>query len=208
MRKYNVTNSRFLLDLLRKRGRAYSDLRAMCWDNDSQSDHAALELAENLRSELTEFLRGNFDTINRKLREYSRQPPRIAVRLRESPSRRVQPSDFYTTTKTIRLGNRDVLLETTHSNAATPEELVYGVIRRALESGDIKNLALCQQCEKLFYRDSTKGKFCSDDCHNAHFNNLEDRADKAHERYVRKMRKLHGPKVPVARRPRKKLREE
>jgi hypothetical protein len=203
VKKKNVTNSEFLLNLIKKRGRAYSDLREMCWDNETQSDHAANRLSDELKSDLRAFLGGNFSIVNEKLTKYSRQPPLIAVRALRS-SQKSLTQDLYTTAKTLRVGDCDVLLETTHSNAASPEELIYGIVRRALESGDIKNLALCHQCEKLFYRKSAKGKFCTDGCHDTHFNNLEDRADKAHDRYVEKMKELYGPNTVVARRPRKK----
>ena len=70
MSKKNVTNSRFLLKIATKRGTAYRDFRDICWDYDTQSDASAGELSSELESDLTKLMRGDFETINRKLAEY------------------------------------------------------------------------------------------------------------------------------------------
>ena len=61
---------------------------------------------------------------------------------------------------------------------ATPHQLLYGSLRRCVDSGDIAHLALCRKCRRIFYRKSLKGEFCSDECRWSYFNGGEDRKSK------------------------------
>jgi len=201
MTKNSVTNSKFLADIVRdRRSRAYKNLLKICWDNDAQSDASAPRLSEELKLVLIELLKGDSTAANQKLADHGTKPGLTVIRQGLAAKRSYLNSDV----KEVRIGQNKAWVETIFPNDATPEELVYGVLRRALNSGDIKHLELCQTCGKLFYRKSLKGKFCSNDCRWTSFNHRDGREDEAHERYVKKKKKLLGAKTTVARRPRKR----
>jgi hypothetical protein len=153
------TNSRLLADIvLNPRSRAYKDLLEMSWDNETQSDASAAQLRDELKSTLIDLLQAqNLDVVNEKLAKAPAAPPAV-VRLRVSEPTTGVPADD------IRLGKHRLFVRRAIIGA-TAEELVYGVLRRALESKDIERLALCEQCGKLFYRGkSLKRSFCSNQC--------------------------------------------
>src|SRR5918993_144727 len=141
MARNSVTNSRLLADIaLNKRSRAYSDLRAICWDNNLQSDQAAIKLSRELKSVLIDLLSGNFELFNRKIAEHSTKPSVILLRPVGQSTR--APLSLTATTKVIRIGERDAVIETSPSDSPDAEEIIYKLVLRALESGDIQHLAL------------------------------------------------------------------
>jgi hypothetical protein len=202
MQKNSALNSRWLADIvLNRRSRAYKDLCTMATENGLQSDGAAANICVELKSVLMDLLSGNFEPVNRKLAEYTSKPPVITVRPVGSP----RPVSFSlaTTTQKVRVGDHEVIVQTSPPDKADAEEITYRVLLRSLVSGDIQRLAICHHCRNLFYRKSLKGTWCSDRCRWAHFNQLPGREEEAHKRYVKRVRKIH-PAAPVARRPRKK----
>jgi len=204
MAKNRVTNSKVLADIvLNRRSNAYKELCAICDEDGIQSDRPAERLRSELSEVLMDLLRGKFDAVNQKLNEYPRKPASISIA--SSKTKPAVSEQFFSTTKAIRIGDNEAFINTVRSNEASPEYLVYGVLARALETGDIQYLGLCKQCEKLFYRKSLKGKFCGDDCRWTAFNHREGREEKAHERYEKRIRSLPGKaNVRIDRRPRKK----
>ena len=78
----------------------------------------------------------------------------------------------------IRVGDSAAYFVEERPDTATPEQLVYGALRRALTNRDIEKLALCKQCCRLFYRrKSLKRKFCSDHCQWTWHNHSEKRKE-------------------------------
>lgn len=197
MKKNRVKNpAQNLADIvLDGRSPAYKELCLFGSDeNGLPSNKPAARLRSEIRSVLTDLLKGNFDAVNQKIAQHTMKvPPLIAV----SPTRRgVTSGDFYSTVKQVRIGETDAYLETTLPNSATPEQVVYGLLLRALESGDIHHLTLCQRCGNIFYRKS-KGKFCRDECRWNYNNHSPERK----QRYLKgkwypfpKKTKLQKPK--------------
>src|SRR5262245_45300204 len=159
MARYRVkTNSRLLADIvLSPRSSAYKELCAMCTDEKGfQSDEAAARLRDELKLLLADLLNArNLDAINKKLADAPAASP-LVIRVRVSdPTTHVPANE-------IKVGKHRLFLRRTLVGT-TAEQLVYDVLRRALESRDINRLALCE-CEKLFYRQPLKRSFCSDIC--------------------------------------------
>jgi len=148
----------------------------MCSDeNGFPSDKAAARLRDELKSTLIDlFQGGNLDAINEKLNDRAPTTTPETVRL-TAAEKRTPGGNFLVSRKKLIFGEQVLFLEKSFRADATPEQLVYGVLRRALESGDIKRLALCEQCQRLFYRGSLKRKFCSDPCQWTYHNRSEKR---------------------------------
>jgi hypothetical protein len=165
------TNSRLLADIvLKPRSNAYKDLCAMCTDENGfqseESDAVAARLRDELKSTLIDLLNArNLDAINEKLADKApgAEPAIVALQVSEAKGHASSHDTFWKSEK-IRVGNRVLTFKKGFRADATPEQLIYGVLRRSLESGDIARLALCEQCQKLFYRQSLKRDFCSDAC--------------------------------------------
>jgi hypothetical protein len=143
----NRVYSKVLADVaMNRRTQLNRDFFAICGEDEM--------VAEALRAEvklvLAEMLRGDFQCVNQKLAEHTRRSPQVA--LRRAPERTVR--------RTIRIGETSALLDIMLMEEE-PEESIYGVLRRSLETGDIKHLSLCQTCAAVFFRKSLKGRFCN-----------------------------------------------
>jgi hypothetical protein len=170
---------------------AYADLCAMCIDsNGLQSDRAAAILVGEIRSDLRNLLTGgDLGLVKKKIILHTRKNAAISWGLRYAG--KPPQSRFHLIEKKIRLGQRDAYFDTWSAPVehTTAHRLVYGVLRRLLESDEISRLAFCEECEKLFFRKSTKGRFCDNDCRWANNRRKEERKLKRRKGGVWKARK-------------------
>ena len=145
---------------------AYAELCAMCTDaNGLQSDKPAASLRAEIKSVLKDLLTGgDLGGVTKKIIKHTREKATIGLRYVTDPPPVGFRLSFRPDTQEIRLGNRVAYFDTFSSTEATPRQLIYGALRQTIESGEISRLAFCLECEKLFYRKSTKGEFCCDRC--------------------------------------------
>lgn len=151
----SVHPTKTLLELIKnRRSRAYRQLSDACVDeNGFQSDEAAGRLRNDLESTVRRLLTGDFDAAKDKINSYPMMEAPITI------SRTARTRSH---AKKVRVGSWDAYVETEGIVSAPAEQFVYGLLRRALESGDIKHLAVCRTCNKIYYRKSAKGEACSD----------------------------------------------
>lgn len=155
------------------RSAVYSEICAVSIDeNELQSDQVAELLRREIQTVISDLLSGqNFERINENLARYTVKPPEIRVRpvaIRES----VHSPDFFSGRKSILLGRHRAYIDSSYEPGATAHQLIYGVLKRALETGDIERLTICRRfaCRKLWYRKSTKGEFSPSSCRWKHRN--------------------------------------
>jgi hypothetical protein len=191
-------SAKLLADIvLSPKSAAYWELKNISEDEHGMpSARAAADLRHELAGVLKELLAGNFGPLNEKLRTYSASVPLLSV---ESKGGIKSSAWEYSTSSRIQLGDKPAFLVKTRSNTATAPELVFGVLRRALESGALAYLALCRRCGRLFHRKSLKGKFCGSRCRFAYFNTPAER----HARYGRLLNKRRRRPTKINRRRRK-----
>jgi hypothetical protein len=186
--------------VLNPRSAAYWELKRISENEHGMpSAHAAADLRHELVRVLKELLVGNFGPVNEKLRTYSASVPLLSVEL----TRGIKASAWESSTASrIQLGDKPAFLIQTRSNTATAPEIVFGLLRDALESGALAYFALCRRCGRLFHRKSLKGKFCGSRCRFAFFNTPAER----HARYHRAVNKRRGRPTKVTHRPKRKAR--
>jgi len=194
-------SAKLLADIvLNPKSAAYWELKNISEDEHGMpSASAAGDLRRELAQVLKELLVGNFGPVNEKLRTYSASVPLLSVSLKGGNK---SSAWEYSTATRIQLGDKPAFLIQTRSNTATGAEIVFGVLRRALESGAIAYLALCRRCGRLFHRKSLKGRFCGTRCRFAYFNAPAERRAR-HQRAVNKRRgrptKINRRRKPKAR---------
>ena len=181
MQKNRVkTDSRLLADIvLNPRSNAYKELCDICTDeNGLQSDDAAARLRDELKSILVELLKDNFKPVNAKLVDNVQAPASVSVRPISGKKMLRSLNTHFTK---IRIGKNAAYFVEELPDTATPEQLIYGVLRRSLKNDDIARLELCEHCQKLFYRKSLKRNFCSDTCRITFHNH----SDKRKQHYIK-----------------------
>lgn len=182
--------------VLNSRSNAFKELCEASYDSGIQSDEVAFSLRHEIATDLKHLLGGkNWNAISEKIIRHTAVPV-LRIQSVVEPRR---PESLNSTTTKIRLGATQAILVKSLPDDATAEQIVYRLLARVLETGEIRHLMLCDSCGELFYRKSLKGRFCCNDCRWAHFNSPDER----HTRYERAVRKIH-PVVKVTRRPRKK----
>jgi hypothetical protein len=125
-----------------QRSNIYAEMCAASTDaNRLQSDEAGALLRSEIESVLRNLLSGrNFDVITENLARYATlKPPEIRLRA-VGTSKSAYASDLFSTTKSIRLGSNKVFVDTSYDPSATAHQLIYGVLKRAIETNDIERL--------------------------------------------------------------------
>ncbi len=155
MKNRAKTPGQLLVEFVSKpRSAVYKEICAASTDeNGFQFDGAGARLKSEMKSVLTDLLSGrNFDQINQALCRHASQ--KKEVKIRAVGENKYYSLDFYIAeTRPVSLGRKNIChVDAIYPNPETAHELIYGVLKRALESGgDIEQLGLCrrQACKKM-----------------------------------------------------------
>jgi hypothetical protein len=164
MRKNRAIPGQLLVEFVNNpRSAIYREVCAISVDeNGLQSDVPAANLRTEMRKVLKDLLgERNVDHVAREISRYTRETPEI--RIRAIGEKQHLSADSYTAkTETIHVGRKVYQFDTILPNTYTAHQYMYGLLKRAIESGDAERLGLCRRdaCQKLWYRNNLKSEFC------------------------------------------------